>query len=44
VVRRTARCGNVAGTDAAIRQQVRAFHGNAERRRLCPSSGGSCLR
>ena len=43
VVRRTARCGNVDGADAAVRQQARVFRANAERRRPCPSSGGSCL-
>ena len=41
VVRRPAHCGNVDGADAAVRQQVRAFGMNAERRRPCPSSGGS---
>jgi hypothetical protein len=42
VVRRPARYGNVAGAGAAVRQQVRAFRANAERRWPCPSSGGSC--
>src|SRR6266516_8035142 len=31
VVRTTARCGNVAGADAAVRQPVRAVRVNAER-------------
>jgi len=33
VVHRTARRGNVVGADAAVRQQARAFRGNAERSR-----------